>query len=418
MSTISKVAVYDARLIQEEPAYAVTKGALSVSVAPFQAIAASASQMTFQVLVPSLNVFVDRKIQLSVALNFSAQLYYSGPRGLSLIQYGSAAIPNTGYIQGSVLTVTAGLGLAGGLAPGAALFSLSPYAAATGTGTNVAPGTALQALVQPAVLGLGSAIAVGTGAAATNIQNVYTSAVVTGLPSIFPGTIIVAYIGATGPGGAAQYFVNYAQNFFGTDMTSLATNGASTTPGTAGILAVPFTVGIPVNYDVPDIAMSIGQDPAEDVGFMNLQDSEFYQRRGYATAVGPKDLSWCAFPVQSCLANMTATMNDCTVTTNGDTLKEQLMLTSLRDNNRQRTTPCKLDVYAWGRDDCQNESGNFASYSSTTTSNGETPNGAFPTTWYADSGFTKPLSGVAGYATGTGQAGAYPFQIEGVGGGG
>jgi hypothetical protein len=65
MSTISKIAVYDPRLQQDEPAYAVQKGALSVSVAPFQAISANSSQMTFQVLVPSLNVFVDRKLQLS-----------------------------------------------------------------------------------------------------------------------------------------------------------------------------------------------------------------------------------------------------------------------------------------------------------------------------------------------------------------
>jgi hypothetical protein len=40
MSKILKVAVTDARLMQEEPAYAVQKGALSVSVAPFSAISA------------------------------------------------------------------------------------------------------------------------------------------------------------------------------------------------------------------------------------------------------------------------------------------------------------------------------------------------------------------------------------------
>jgi hypothetical protein len=407
MSTISKVAVYDARLIQEEPAYAVTKGALSVSVAPFSAIAANASQMTFQVLVPSLNVFVDRKIQLSTALTFSAQLYYSGPRSASTSVFGPPPANfglSTCTIIGNLLTAPNGAGYP----IGTMIYSVVSGTAAAG-GALVAPGTALQALVQPAVLGLGTALIVGTSTSTLGTQAVYTSAAVTGLPTIFPGTMIVASLGTVGAN--SLYLVNYAQEFFATNMVALAAGGNA---GTAGIQPAPYAFSYPLNYDVPDPSMSIDQSPTQDVGFMNLTDSEFYQQRGYVTAVGPKDLSWCAFPVQSCLANMTATMNDCTVTTNGDTLKEQLMLTSLRDNNRQRTTPCKLDTYAWGRDDCQNESGNFSSYSITNNSNGETPNGAFPTTWYADAGFTRPLSSVAGTATGQGATGVYPFNIEGA----
>ena len=110
MSTITKVAVYDSRLLQDEPVYAVQKGALSVSVAPFQAISANSSQMTFQVLVPSLNVFVDRKVQLSVGLNFTAQLFYGGPRGQSItgLATGDAAYALiTATIKGTMLTLSA-----------------------------------------------------------------------------------------------------------------------------------------------------------------------------------------------------------------------------------------------------------------------------------------------------------------------
>ena len=67
MAEIEKIAVYDARIIQDPPKYGVQKGALSVSTSQFQATAASASQLQFQVLVPSLNVFTDRKIELNAS---------------------------------------------------------------------------------------------------------------------------------------------------------------------------------------------------------------------------------------------------------------------------------------------------------------------------------------------------------------
>ena len=62
MAEIEKIAVYDSRIIQDPPKYAVQKGSLSVSTSQFAANAANASQLSFQVLVPSLNVFTDRKI--------------------------------------------------------------------------------------------------------------------------------------------------------------------------------------------------------------------------------------------------------------------------------------------------------------------------------------------------------------------
>jgi hypothetical protein len=69
MSEISKVAVYDPRIVQDPPKYAVQKGALSISTSQFAANSASAQSLSFQVLVPSLNVFVDRKVEFSAGLS-------------------------------------------------------------------------------------------------------------------------------------------------------------------------------------------------------------------------------------------------------------------------------------------------------------------------------------------------------------
>lgn len=63
MSTdIEKIAVFDDRIVQSSPKYAVEKGALSLTNSPFSAIAANESQHTYQIQVPSEGVFVDRAI--------------------------------------------------------------------------------------------------------------------------------------------------------------------------------------------------------------------------------------------------------------------------------------------------------------------------------------------------------------------
>lgn len=72
---ILKQAVYDARIVQpEQMRYAVEKGGLSVSNAPFRAVSASTSQLSFQINVPSQNVFVDRAFDWTsdVLLDFTA----------------------------------------------------------------------------------------------------------------------------------------------------------------------------------------------------------------------------------------------------------------------------------------------------------------------------------------------------------
>jgi hypothetical protein len=68
---IEKLAVLDSRIVQSRPKYAVEKGALSLTNAPFNAIAATSSQMTFNVYVPSENVFVDRKMLWSSSVYMS-----------------------------------------------------------------------------------------------------------------------------------------------------------------------------------------------------------------------------------------------------------------------------------------------------------------------------------------------------------
>ena len=64
-SDIEKLAVFDSRIVQSRPKYAVEKGALSLTNAPFNAIAATASQHTYNIYVPSENVYVDRAVEWS-----------------------------------------------------------------------------------------------------------------------------------------------------------------------------------------------------------------------------------------------------------------------------------------------------------------------------------------------------------------
>jgi hypothetical protein len=59
---IEKLAVYDDRIVQSRPKYAVEKGALSITNSPFNAIAVNSSQHTYNILCPSENVFIDRAV--------------------------------------------------------------------------------------------------------------------------------------------------------------------------------------------------------------------------------------------------------------------------------------------------------------------------------------------------------------------
>jgi hypothetical protein len=84
---IEKIAVVDSRIVQSRPKYAVDKGALSLTNAPFNAIAATSSQHTYNIYVPSENVFVDRKLlwSSSAFLTFNVALAAVPVAGASVV---------------------------------------------------------------------------------------------------------------------------------------------------------------------------------------------------------------------------------------------------------------------------------------------------------------------------------------------
>ena len=91
---IEKLAVFDDRIVQTRPKYAVEKGALSLTNSPFNAIAQTQSQHTYNIYVPSENVYVDRAIDWSSTffLRVDVQLGDTGggqfPVGQPLLQLG------------------------------------------------------------------------------------------------------------------------------------------------------------------------------------------------------------------------------------------------------------------------------------------------------------------------------------------
>jgi hypothetical protein len=78
---IEKLAVFDSRIVQSRPRYAVQKGALSLTNAPFNAISATASQHTYNIYVPSENVFVDRALEWTSTVTMSSVITPTGTIG-------------------------------------------------------------------------------------------------------------------------------------------------------------------------------------------------------------------------------------------------------------------------------------------------------------------------------------------------
>lgn len=76
MADIQKFAVYDSRIVQSKPKYAVYKGSASNSTTLFNAISQTASQHTYNVQVPSPNTFIDRSLtwQSTPTLQFSVSV--------------------------------------------------------------------------------------------------------------------------------------------------------------------------------------------------------------------------------------------------------------------------------------------------------------------------------------------------------
>jgi hypothetical protein len=65
MADVTKYSVFDPRIVQTKPKYAVEKGALSLTNVSFQAQTADSRSVQFNVQVPSENVFVDRAIEVT-----------------------------------------------------------------------------------------------------------------------------------------------------------------------------------------------------------------------------------------------------------------------------------------------------------------------------------------------------------------
>lgn len=78
---IEKLAVFDDRIVQTRPKYAVEKGALSLTNSPFAAISQTQSQHTYNVYVPSENVYVARDVDWSSTVYLQLSVMLSGGEG-------------------------------------------------------------------------------------------------------------------------------------------------------------------------------------------------------------------------------------------------------------------------------------------------------------------------------------------------
>jgi len=91
MTDIEKVAVFDDRIVQSRPKFGIDKGALSLTSSPFNAISANGSQQTFQVQVPSENVFLAKDVDWNATclLKFTATWGAAPTAGDPLVAIGS-----------------------------------------------------------------------------------------------------------------------------------------------------------------------------------------------------------------------------------------------------------------------------------------------------------------------------------------
>jgi hypothetical protein len=79
MSDIQKISVFDERIVQQAPVqYAVEQGALSVTNTNFNALAQSNSQHTYQIQVPSENIFIDKALDWTSTVLLAVKVQVSG----------------------------------------------------------------------------------------------------------------------------------------------------------------------------------------------------------------------------------------------------------------------------------------------------------------------------------------------------
>jgi len=93
-SDIAKLSVYDSRIVQQQPAYAVEKGSLSLTNSPFAAISQSQSQHSYNIYCPSENVYVARDVDWSSTVNLRVDVQLNDsaggqfPVGVPLLELG------------------------------------------------------------------------------------------------------------------------------------------------------------------------------------------------------------------------------------------------------------------------------------------------------------------------------------------
>jgi hypothetical protein len=97
----SKFTVYDDRIIQNKPEYAVHKGGESIVNTPFRAISANTSQINFNVNVPSPNIFIDRAVSWTSTASLAFNVVINNAAT-------AANIPTTTSAAGNYPVVTFG----------------------------------------------------------------------------------------------------------------------------------------------------------------------------------------------------------------------------------------------------------------------------------------------------------------------
>jgi len=90
---IEKMAVFDSRIVQSRPRYAVEKGALSLTNAPFNAISATSSQHTYNIYVPSENVFVDRAVEWTSTCFLQQTVTFTSTATSTYLVAGNVGLP-------------------------------------------------------------------------------------------------------------------------------------------------------------------------------------------------------------------------------------------------------------------------------------------------------------------------------------
>lgn len=99
---IEKQAVFDDRIVQSRPRYAVEKGALSVTNSPFNAIAANTSQHTYNILVPSENIFIDRAVDWTSTCYIQWDYVLTNTLTVPPATDATLGLPLPGFGQGSL----------------------------------------------------------------------------------------------------------------------------------------------------------------------------------------------------------------------------------------------------------------------------------------------------------------------------